>query len=101
MTATHQSGYGERIHDKLTAALAPVRLEVTDQSHLHAGHAGARPEGETHFHVLVVSERFTGLGRVDRQRLVYAAVADELAEHVHALSISALDPCEDSGAVHA
>lgn len=91
------SSYGERIRSKLTAALAPVRLDVTDQSHLHAGHAGARPEGETHFHVLVVSDRFTGLNRVARQRLVYGALADELNEHVHALSISAFDPQEAAG----
>lgn len=87
-----ESSYGTRIRRKLTAALMPVQLEVTDQSHLHAGHAGARPEGETHFHVLVVSDRFTGLGRVARQRLVYDALADELAEHVHALSIGAHAP---------
>ena len=90
--------YGDRIRRKLTAALTPIRLEVTDQSHLHAGHAGARPEGETHFHVLVVSERFTGLTRVARQRMVYGALADELAERVHALSITALDPTESAPA---
>lgn len=87
-----KSSYGARIRQKLSAALAPVQLEVTDQSHLHAGHAGARPEGETHFHVLVVSDRFTGLNRVARQRLVYDALAEELAEHVHALSIGAHAP---------
>lgn len=89
--ATH---YGERIRRKLTEGLGPARLEVTDQSHQHAGHAGAHPQGETHFHVLVVSERFAGLGRVARQRLVYGLLADELAERVHALSITAMAPDE-------
>lgn len=94
-------GYGERIRAKLSKAFDPVRLEVNDQSHLHAGHAGARPGGETHFHVVVVSDRFTGLSRVARQRMVYAALADELAERVHALSISALGPGEDTAAPEA
>ena len=87
--------YGERIRAKLTAAFVPTRLEVNDQSHLHAGHAGAHPEGESHFQVVVVSDRFNGLSRVARQRLVYAALTDELAERVHALSVSALAPDED------
>jgi len=93
-----EPGYAERIRSKLEAALQPVRLEIVDQSHLHAGHAGARPGGETHFQVEVVSDRFAGLGRVARQRLVYAALADELAERVHALSIRALDPKEAESA---
>jgi BolA protein len=88
--------YADRIRTKLTAALQPARLEVTDQSHLHAGHAGSRPEGETHFHVMVVSDRFTGLSRVARQRMVYQILADELAERVHALSISACAPGEEA-----
>ena len=88
------NSYSERIRRKLTEGLTPDRLDVTDQSHLHEGHAGARPEGETHFHVLVVSERFADLNRVARQRLVYGLLAAELAEHVHALSITALAPSE-------
>lgn len=88
------NSYSERIRRKLTEGLMPSRLDVTDQSHMHEGHAGARPEGETHFHVLVVSERFTDLNRVARQRLVYGLLAAELAEHVHALSITALAPSE-------
>jgi BolA protein len=78
-----------KIESKLQAALAPQSLEVIDESHLHAGHVGARPEGETHFRVHVVSTAFAGLGRVERQRMVYAALAEELAGPVHALSIRA------------
>ena len=82
------------ITDKLTAAFRPERLEVIDQSHLHAGHAGARPGGETHFAVVIVAEAFAGKSRVERQRLIYAALADELAGPVHALSLRALTRAE-------
>ncbi|MGD9617292.1 MAG: BolA family protein [Alphaproteobacteria bacterium] len=84
----------ETIHQKLTAHLAPVRLEIADESHRHAGHAGARPEGETHFAVTIVSAAFTGLGRVARQRLVYQILAEELATRVHALGLTTLAPGE-------
>lgn len=82
------------IRRKLAERLAPVRLEIIDESHRHAGHAGARPEGETHFAVTVVSDAFTGLGRVARQRLVYQILADELATRVHALTLTTLAPDE-------
>lgn len=85
-----------RIESKLHAGLAPTRLEVIDESHLHHGHAGARPEGETHFRVEVVSAGFDGLSRVARQRRVYELLADELAGPVHALTVKALTPTEDS-----
>jgi BolA protein len=78
-----------RIEEKLKAALAPAALEIIDESHLHAGHAGARPEGETHFRVKIVSSRFDGLSRVARHRLVNDILAEELAGPVHALAISA------------
>lgn len=84
----------ERIEARLRAALAPQRLEVADDSHRHAGHAGARPEGETHYRVLVVSERFAGLSRVDRQRLVNEALRDEFASGLHALQLSTRTPAE-------
>ena len=87
----------ETIRDKLTARFAPVQLEVIDESHRHAGHAGARPEGETHFTVTIVSAAFAGLGRVARQRLVYEALAAELANRVHALSVTARTPDEAQG----
>ena len=79
----------ERIARKLRGAFSPRLLAVTDESHKHAGHAGARPEGETHFHVRIVAEAFDGRTRVDRHRLVNEALAEELAGPVHALSITA------------
>jgi BolA protein len=82
------------IREKLTERLAPIRLDIVDESHRHAGHAGARPEGETHFAVTIVSTGFTGLGRVARQRLVYQILADELATRVHALALTTLAPGE-------
>lgn len=91
--------YAERIRRKITKGLAPVRLELVDQSHRHAGHAGAAtagPGGETHFDLVVVSAAFVGLSRVARQRRVHELVVTELAERVHALSIRALTPEEDA-----
>jgi BolA family transcriptional regulator, general stress-responsive regulator len=79
----------------LTRELAPVRLDIIDDSHRHAGHAGARPEGETHFTVEIVASAFAGRSRVERQRLVYAALADLLRERVHALALRTLTPEED------
>jgi BolA protein len=84
----------ETIKSKLTEALAPSELQVIDESHKHKGHRGARPEGETHFHVMVVADRFAGMMRVARQRLVYSILADELAGPVHALSLETLAPGE-------
>jgi BolA family transcriptional regulator, general stress-responsive regulator len=87
----------ERIRASLTAALAPERVDLIDESALHAGHAAMKglPAGETHFRLLVVSDRFTGLSRVQRQRLVYQTLADEMAGGIHALAITALAPGED------
>jgi BolA family transcriptional regulator, general stress-responsive regulator len=84
----------DTIRRKLTERLAPSRLEIVDASHRHAGHAGARPEGETHFAVTIAAAEFTGLNRVARQRLVYDILADELASRVHALSLTTLAPDE-------
>lgn len=81
---------GEGIALKLRRAFSPKELEVIDESHRHAGHAGARPGGETHFRVRIVAEVFEGKGRLDRHRLVNKALAEELAGPVHALSITAL-----------
>lgn len=83
------------IEAKLRAALAPMRLAVVDESHRHRGHAGARPEGESHFHVEIVASAFDGLSRIDRQRRVYDILAGELAGPVHALSVTARTPRED------
>ncbi len=85
----------ERIRSKLAAAFAPARLVVRDDSARHAGHAGARPEGETHFAVEIVSAAFAGLGRVERQRKIHVVLAEELAGPVHALSLTVLSPEED------
>lgn len=86
--------YASRIEAKLTEALNPLVLTIKDVSHRHAGHAGADPAGETHFDVTIVTDHFTGLGRVARQRLVYDLLQAELAERVHALSIKTLTPAE-------
>jgi BolA protein len=85
----------ETIRRKLTDRFAPTRLEVEDQSHRHVGHEGARPGGETHFAVTIVSAAFTGQSRVARQRIVYETLAAELAAGVHALSLTTLAPGED------
>ena len=84
----------QAIRDKLTAAFQPERLEVVDDSARHAGHRGAPDGGESHFNVVIVSPIFEGVGRVQRQRRVYAALAEELAGPVHALSVKALAPAE-------
>ncbi|HEV3174609.1 MAG TPA: BolA family protein [Stellaceae bacterium] len=85
-----------RIREKLTSALNPTRLEVVDESHRHAGHAGARPGGETHFHVEVVAAAFQGKSRIERQRLVYSALKEEMSEQIHALSLVTRAPGEPS-----
>ncbi len=85
----------ERIEAKLREALAPTRLEIVDESHKHAGHVGARPEGETHFQVEIVSDAFAGMNRVARQRKVYEILAAELAGPVHALGLRTLAPGEN------
>jgi BolA protein len=87
-----------RIHERLAKALAPcVFLDVVDQSAAHAGHAGARESGGGHFNVLIVSTRFEGMGALARQRLVYAALADEMRELIHALSMTCQTPAEYDG----
>jgi BolA protein len=86
--------YQTRMRDKLTAALDPIHLEIKDDSKKHAGHAGADPKGETHFSVSVVSPKFEGLNAVARHRLIYAVLAEELKERVHALSLESLTPDE-------
>jgi BolA protein len=85
----------ETIREKLTNKLAPIRLAITDESARHAGHAGAHPEGESHFAVTIVSAAFAGINRVARQRLVYETLAAELKTRVHALSLTTLAPDED------
>lgn len=84
----------ERMEGLLRAALAPASLIVEDESNLHIGHAGARPEGETHYHVAMVAASFAGRSRVERQRVVYAALSGEFANGLHALRLSLRSPEE-------
>ncbi|MEH6663349.1 MAG: BolA family protein [Brevundimonas sp.] len=89
------------IREKLTVALCPDRLVIEDDSARHAGHhheggIDARPGGESHFNIEVVSAVFEGKGRVDRQRMINGLLAEELAGPVHALSIRARTPREDA-----
>ena len=87
----------EAIRRKLTDALTPVRLDIVDESHLHAGHVGTRDGGESHFRIEIVAAAFDGKSRLDRQRLIHQCLAEELAGPVHALSIAARAPAEDTG----
>ena len=82
------------IATKLTAAFAPQSLRVEDESHHHQGHAGHRPGGETHFRLYIVSEAFRGKSRIERHRMIKAALASELKGSVHALAIHAQAPGE-------
>jgi BolA protein len=83
----------ELIRDRLNDALVPEMLEIEDESHLHAGHAGAR-DGRGHFRVTVVSPRFAGLSRIGRHRLVFAALGDLMQTDIHALTLQAFSPEE-------
>ena len=82
------------ITEKLTSAFSPQSLSVVDESHLHAGHAGSREGGQTHYRVYIVSNAFEGKSRVDRHRMINTALAAELAGSVHALAIHAAAPGE-------
>ena len=77
------------ITNKLNEAFAPESLDVADESHLHEGHAGHRPGGETHFRVYIVSPAFKGKSRIERHRMINAILSDDLAAGVHALAIHA------------
>ena len=81
------------IRQALVAALAPERLEIVDESHLHAGHAGAR-EGKGHFRIHVVAECFRGLAPIKRHRKIYAALGALMETDIHALGIDARTPDE-------
>jgi BolA protein len=82
------------MREKLTRAFHPTALAVIDESHLHAGHAGAREGGESHFRVEIVSDTFAGLSRVARHRRVHDVLAEELRGGVHALAVTARTPDE-------
>lgn len=83
----------EMIRQRLTVALGPQQLEVIDESHRHSGHAGAA-DGRSHFRVRIVAARFEGLERLQRHRLVYAALGELMRSDIHALAIDALSPGE-------
>ena len=85
---------GDAITKKLEAAFTPDLLNVEDDSARHHGHAGARPGGETHFNVVIVSPAFTGLSAVQRQRVIHAVLVEEFDGPLHALSVRALAPGE-------
>lgn len=82
------------IRQLLMVALQPTRLDVVNESHLHAGHASSPGTGESHFRVLVVAPRFSGLSRIARHRLVNDALHELLRDRVHALAIKAFAPGE-------
>ena len=85
-----------RIEEKLNAAFSPESLTVVDESHLHAGHSGALPGGETHFRLTMVAAAFAGKSRVERHRMVNDALADEFSGRLHALALHATAPGETS-----
>ncbi len=82
----------DRIRQTLEDTFQPESLQVDDDSHLHAGHAGARPGGETHYRVAMVASAFEGMSRVDRQRAVNKALAAEFADGLHALQLNLRTP---------
>lgn len=83
----------QRLRERLMTRFAPTQLNIEDQSHLHAGHAGAAT-GQSHFSVVIVAEAFRGVPPLARHRMVYAAVDDLLKTDIHALSIKAAPPAE-------
>ncbi len=93
MSATSKADRPERIRALLAEALGASVVEVIDDSHLHAGHAGAR-DGRGHFRVRVVADAFTGLRPLQRHQLVYRALGGMMETDIHALSIAAFTPAE-------
>ena len=89
------------ITEKLNTAFTPQSVEVVDESHQHAGHAGHRPGGETHFRVYIVAEAFRGKSRLERHRMINATLVSELQNSVHALAIHASAPGEGGSEHHA
>ena len=83
-----------RLREKLLIALEPTRLDIVNESELHAGHRSSPGTGESHFRILIVSPKFTGASRLERHRMVNAAIADELEGKIHALALSTFAPGE-------
>ena len=94
MDAPATGPVAREMHRRLVGALKPMRIELIDDSEKHRGHGGYNPAGESHFSLFIESEAFSGQSRVQRQRLVHAALGDLLHERVHALSIRATAPGE-------
>jgi BolA protein len=95
MQSTTTGPVAREIIERLTSALSPTSLDLEDQSQHHVGHSGHDPRGESHFALTIISPLFAGLGRVQRQRRVYAALDELMRERVHALTIKALAPGEN------
>jgi stress-induced morphogen len=93
----NNSSRADRIAEALRAAFPPAEVEVVDDSHRHVGHAGARPEGETHYSVRVVSPAFAGMSRVARSRAVHDVLAGEFSGGLHALALTLRTPEEAGG----
>ena len=83
----------EAIQQALASAFSPLHIQVKDQSHLHAGHAGAR-DGLGHFEVTIVADAFDGMSRIERHRVIYAALGTMMQTDIHALKINAFSPSE-------
>lgn len=83
-----------RLREKLIVALTPVRLDIINESELHAGHRSSPGTGESHFRILIVSEAFAGKSRVERHRMVNSALGDEVGGRIHALALSTYAPGE-------
>jgi BolA protein len=94
MNASETGPVASEMRRRLEAALQPARLDLVDDSEAHRGHGGYNPSGESHFSLTIESAAFLGKSRLERQRLVYAALGDLMRERVHALSIKALAPGE-------
>lgn len=93
-TGTARQTFTERMREKLMIGLEPIRLDVINESELHAGHRSSPGTGESHFRIVVVSPKFAGQSRVARHRMVNALVRQELADGVHALAVHAFAPGE-------
>tara|TARA_Y100001970_G_C13685028_1_gene579571 strand:- start:108 stop:410 length:303 start_codon:yes stop_codon:yes gene_type:complete len=87
-------GVAEIIDQKLRESLSPTALKIEDDSHKHAGHAGATPGGESHFTVTIVSKNFEGKSRIQRQRMVYKTLSEEMDGCIHALALHTFAPSE-------
>jgi stress-induced morphogen len=94
----NRSDRAARLEAILSETFAPAALVVTDDSARHAGHAGSRPGGQTHYSVLLVSERFAGMSRLARSRAVHAALAAEFDLGLHALGLTLRTPSEHASA---